>query len=77
MANKESCVIVGRCADFVLKDRKDTLKIFVYSDMENKKKRAVEFYGIDKEKAEKEIKKIDKLRENHYNIIQKENGKII
>lgn len=66
LANKESCVIVGRCADFILKERKDVIKVFVYSNMEDKIKRAVEFYGINKEEAEKEIKKIDKSRANHY-----------
>lgn len=66
VADKESCVIVGRCADFVLKDRKDLLKIFVYSDMENKIKRATKYYGLDIEKAKKEINRIDKLRANHY-----------
>ena len=66
VADKESCVIVGRCADFVLKDRENILKIFVYSDMENKIKRATKFYGLDIEKAKKEINRIDKLRANHY-----------
>ena len=66
IAEKESCVIIGRCADFILKDRKDVLKVFIYSDMENKIKRATEFYGLDKQKAEKEIKRINKLRANHY-----------
>lgn len=66
VANKESCVIIGRCADFILKDQKNVLKIFVYSDMESKIKRATEFYNFDKNNAEKEIKKIDKLRANHY-----------
>ena len=66
IAEKESCVIIGRCADFILKDRKDVLKVFIYSDMENKIKRATEFYGLEKEKAEKEIKRINKLRANHY-----------
>lgn len=65
-AEKESCVIVGRCADFILNDRKDVTKVFIYSDMENKVKRATEFYGLDKAKAEKEITRINKLRANHY-----------
>ena len=42
------------------------LKVFVYSDMKDKIKRATEFYGMNKQKAEKEIKRIDKLRANHY-----------
>ena len=65
-AEKESCVIVGRCADFILNDRKDVTKVFIYSNMENKVKRATEFYGLDKAKAEKEITRINKLRANHY-----------
>lgn len=64
IADKESCVIIGRCADFILKDRKNVLKVFIYSDIENKIKRAKEFYGI--ENPEKEIKRINKLRANHY-----------
>ncbi len=66
VANKESCVIIGRCANFILKDRKNVVKVFVYSNLENKVKRATEIYGIEKNKAEKEIKRIDKLRANHY-----------
>ncbi len=66
VANEESCVIVGRCSDFILKDNPNVIKVFVYSNMENKIKRATEFYGMDKSKAEKEITRIDKLRANHY-----------
>ncbi len=66
ISSKESCVIIGRCADFILKDRKDVIKVFVYSNMEDKIKRATEIYGLSKEKAEKEIKRINKLRANHY-----------
>ena len=66
LSAKESCVIIGRCADFILKDEKNIIKIFIYSNMENKIKRATQIYGIDAGKAEKEIKRIDKLRANHY-----------
>ena len=66
IADKESCVIIGRCADFILKDRKDVIKVFVYSDMKDKIKRATEIYGMKKSKAQKEIKRIDKLRAIHY-----------
>ena len=75
LANKESCVIVGRCADFILKDRSDVIKIFVYSNMEDKIKRVTQFYGISEEKAEKEIKKMDKLRANHYKYYTERNWK--
>ncbi len=66
IADESSCVIIGRCSDFILKDRKNVMKVFIYSDMDNKIKRAVDIYGIQKNKAEKEIKRIDKLRANHY-----------
>lgn len=66
VSSKEPCVIVGRCADQILKDNKNVLKVFIYSDMEDKINRAVKYYGMDKKKAEKEIARIDKLRGNHY-----------
>lgn len=66
VADKESCVMIGRCADFILQDKENVLKVFVYSNMEDKIKRATQIYGFDKTKAEKEIKRIDKLRANHY-----------
>ncbi len=66
VADKESCVIIGRCADFILSGRKNVVKIFIYSDMENKIKRASDIYGIKKSNAEKEINRINKLRANHY-----------
>lgn len=66
IANEGSCVIIGRCSDFILKDRDNVVKVFIYSNMENKIKRAIDIYGIQKNKAEKEIKRIDKLRANHY-----------
>lgn len=66
LAKKESCVIIGRCSDFILKDNSNIINIFIYSDMEDKIHRAVERYGINEKDAEKEIKNIDKQRGNHY-----------
>lgn len=63
---KHSCVIVGRCSDYILKDTKNTLKVFLYSDMDSKVKRAVKYYRISKEKAEKQIESINRKREKHY-----------
>ena len=67
LAKKEACVIVGRCADYVLRNRKHTIKIFLYSDMNSKINRSVKYYGIEKATAEKEINKINKQRAKHYN----------
>lgn len=75
LANKESCVIVGRCADFILKDKKNVIKIFITNSLENKIKRATTFYKMNKEKAEKEITRINKLRANHYKYYTDTNWK--
>ena len=66
VTNRESCVIIGRCADFILKDNDNVVKVFVSSNMNDKIQRATEFYGIEKNKAEKEINRINKLRASHY-----------
>lgn len=66
LAKKSSCVIVGRCADYILKDKKDVTKVFLYSDQKSKEKRVIKYYGIDKEKATKHIKNINKSRAKHY-----------
>lgn len=68
IAKTESCVIVGRCADYILDGNKDVLKVFLYSDEASKINRCVKYYGISKNKALNEIKKIDKERSKHYNF---------
>ena len=73
LAKKESCVIVGRCADYILKDNKDVLKVFLYSDEENRIKRAVKYYGLNKNNAPKQIAKINKEREKHYKFYTNRN----
>ena len=75
LAKKESCVIVGRCADYILKDNKDTLKVFLYSNEENKVARAVKYYGLEKTNALKEIDRINKDREKHYKFYTDRNWK--
>ena len=67
IAKRESCVSVGRCADYVLKDEDYVFKIFVYSDDEGKVQRAIKYYGLEEKNALKEINKINKAREKHYN----------
>ena len=63
---KDSCVIVGRCADYVLKNEKNVFSVFLYSNDEDKIKRAVKYYKLSPSSANKEIQKINKLREKHY-----------
>lgn len=66
LAEKESCIIVGRCADFVLKDYRKIIKIFCYSDFKDAFERCVKSYGIPHDKAEAEIKRINRHRAIHY-----------
>ena len=66
LAKKDSCIIVGRCADYILKDNKDTIKVFLYSSSQDKVKRAVKYYNLDEDKALKEINKINNERAKHY-----------
>lgn len=63
---KSPCIIVGRCADYILRDNKNVINVFLYSDEESKKNRVVKYYGVDSNKASKKIKEINKDRAKHY-----------
>lgn len=62
LAEKGPCVIVGRCADYILEDKADCLKIFIHADLEFRAKRIVEVYGERAESPEERIKDKDKRR---------------
>lgn len=64
--SKESCVIVGRCANYVLNGEKNVFNVFLYSDEKSKIDRVVKYYDVPKNKAKKVIEKINKEREKHY-----------
>lgn len=66
LARKESCVIVGRCADYILKDEADCLTVFIHSDLEKRAKRIVEQYGEQTDSPEKRLKDKDKRRASYY-----------
>ena len=68
IAAKESCVIVGRCADYVLRDDPNCVNLFFYADMEYRKQEAVKKHGIDEARAEHIIIKTDKSRANYYSF---------
>lgn len=67
IAEDGPCVIVGRCADYVLKENKNVINFFVMGNMIEKKKRILERYDIEKNKVEDFIKKTDKRRAHYYN----------
>lgn len=62
LAKQESCVIVGRCADFILRDTADCLRVFIHASMEYRAKRIVEVYGEQKEAPEQRLREKDKRR---------------
>jgi len=67
LAEEGSCVIVGRCGDYVLRDDPDAVSVFVKADMPSKIARAVKYYGAEEDKAEERIRKADKQRASYYN----------
>ena len=68
LAEKEDCVIVGRCASYILRDLDGMFSPFIYADTEARVKRAVEGYGIEPRRAEAMLRKSDKRRETFYSI---------
>ena len=66
LAEKESCVIVGRCADYILRDRADCLRVFIHADMESRAKRIVEQYGERSDSPLKRLRDKDKRRAAYY-----------
>ncbi len=68
LAEEGPCVIIGRCADYVLKEDHDLLKVFIYSDMESRAKRIVEQYGESDVNPEKRLKDKDKRRAAYYEL---------
>ena len=67
LAEKESCVIVGRCADAILEDTDvDLLKVFIHADFEHRAKRIVEKYGETEIPTEKRLRDKDKRRALYY-----------
>ena len=67
LAAEGSCVIVGRCADYVLREDPDAVSVFVKADMPSKIARAVKYYGVEEDKAEERIRKADRQRASYYN----------
>ena len=66
IADEEPCVIVGRCADYILKDREDCLNIFVHASKDYRADRIVRLYGESEKKPEKRLDEKDKKRSINY-----------
>ena len=66
LGEKENCVIVGRCADYILRDRADCLKVFIHRDFQSRAERIVQVYGETEVPTEKRLKEKDKRRAAYY-----------
>ncbi len=68
LAEKSSCVIVGRCADYVLEKHEGLVSVFLYADLNDRMARVAEHDGISLPEAKNRINKSDKRRANYYNF---------
>ena len=68
LADKELCVIIGRNADYILKDRDDILNIFIHGDMPEKIQRITRLYKVEEQEAVKMMTDTDKRRMTNYNF---------
>ena len=66
LSEQESCVIVGRCADYVLRDHADCLRVFIHADMEKRADRIVRVYGETKDAPKKRLREKDRRRAVYY-----------
>ncbi|MBQ9648248.1 MAG: cytidylate kinase-like family protein [Oscillospiraceae bacterium] len=68
LADQGSCVLIGRCADYALKDRDDVINLFITAPIENRIKRVAMRNGISEDEAKERIRKRDKDRAAYYNF---------
>ena len=73
LAGKEPCVIIGRNADFILKDRDDVLNVFIHGDMPEKIQRITRLYNVGEQEAVKMMADTDKRRMTNYNFYTEQN----
>ncbi|MDO5519441.1 MAG: cytidylate kinase-like family protein [bacterium] len=69
VADKESCVIMGRCADYILKDRPDCLKIYIYAPFTSRVKHIMEEYKLSEFAAKRMVKQTDAKRDEYYQYV--------
>ena len=73
LAEKEPCVIIGRNADYILKDRDDVLNVFIHGDMSEKIKRITGLHNVEEKEAVKMMADTDKRRRTNYNFYTDQN----
>ena len=68
LAEKESCVIVGRCANYILRDREDTISVFVHAPMDFRIRRASSIHNMPEKNLESFIRSMDEKKEDYYHM---------
>lgn len=68
LAEKESCVIIGRCSDYILREQQNCLKVFIHAAMDKRAERIVKVYGETDTLPEKRLKDKDKRRKAYYDL---------
>ncbi len=67
LAEEDSCVLIGRCADYALADNEDSIHVFIYADLDARARRIARIYDMTLAEAKDVIKKTDKKRASYYN----------
>lgn len=66
LAEKQNCIIIGRCGDYILKNHPNTIRLYVYADHATCIENVMDIYGVSPKQAAKRIEEIDKARANYY-----------
>ena len=66
LSDRESCVIVGRCSDYILKNHSNSLHVYLYADLDSRVKYCVDYLGMSESEAMKMIPRAEKARNNYY-----------
>ena len=68
IASEGDCIFVGRCADYILREREDVISVFITADFKDRVSRVAEYEGITEQAAKEVISKADKTRATYYNF---------
>ena len=66
LANKQNCIIIGRCGDYILKENENVIRLFVYADPKTCIKNVVDMYGVTPKEAHERIVSLDRARAAYY-----------
>lgn len=66
LADKNSCIIVGRCSDYILRNEKRHISIYIYASYEQRLKNCIETLGMDERTARKMINEVDRARDSYH-----------